>query len=163
GSQPADTGLLMLPAVIGIGVGGIITGRLMWRTGRTAIWPSLGLAMAVLLLTFLAAALPGLSALQVGWLVGAASFLLGSVMGVVQVTVQVAAGPARLGVAAATVQLSRTLGAALGTALVGAVLFGTLGRMGPEVYGAFLQLIAVAPPTGLPGSMPAPLRGTILD
>ena len=158
GATPAGTGLLMLPAVLGIGIGGIVTGRLIWRTGRTAIWPSLGLTIAAFLLVALAVALPGLSASQVGWLVGIASIFMGSVMSVVQVTVQIAAGPDRLGMAAATVQLSRTLGAALGTALVGAALFGTLASMGPQIYAGFLELIADAstgPHTAL--------RGPILD
>ena len=57
---------------------------------------------------------------------------MGTVMGVVQVTVQNAAGPASLGSAAASVQLSRSIGAAAGTALVGAVLFAALALSDPE-------------------------------
>lgn len=148
GVTSAGTGLLMLPSVIGAGLGSVVTGRLMWRTGRTAIWPSVGLAVAVLLLVALAVMLHDLSAVQVAWLVGVSAFFMGSVMGVVQVTVQIAAGPERLGTAAATVQLSRTLGSALGTALVSTVLFGVLARMNPEIYAAFLELIAQATQRG---------------
>jgi len=53
------------------------------------------------------------------------------VMGVVQVTVQYAAGPKQLGEAAASVQFSRSVGAAFGTALVTAVLFAVLSMKNP--------------------------------
>jgi hypothetical protein len=57
---------------------------------------------------------------------------MGTVMGVVQVTVQSASGPRRLGEAAASVQFSRSMGAAFGTAFVGSVLFAVLGIRNPE-------------------------------
>ena len=47
-------------------------------------------------------------------------------MPVVQLTVQLVAGRANLGAAAASVQFSRSVGAAFGTAIVGAVLFAVL-------------------------------------
>jgi hypothetical protein len=47
---------------------------------------------------------------------------MGTVMGVVQVTVQNAAGLASLGSAAASVQLSRSIGAAVGLAVLGTIL-----------------------------------------
>jgi hypothetical protein len=56
--------------------------------------------------------------------------------------VQNVAGHALLGSAAASVQLSRSIGASVGTALVGAVLFATLalGEAGTtEVFGRLLQ------------------------
>ena len=52
-------------------------------------------------------------------------------MPVVQMTVQVVAGPKFLGAAAASVQFSRSVGAAFGTALVGAVLFAVLAGRDP--------------------------------
>jgi hypothetical protein len=62
-------------------------------------------------------------------------------MGVVQVTVQSAAGPSRLGEAAASVQFSRSIGAGLGTALVATVLFGWLAVRDPEATRLFGALI----------------------
>jgi hypothetical protein len=67
---------------------------------------------------------------------------MGTVMGVVQVTVQSAAGVASLGSAAASVQLSRALGAAFGTALVGTVLFAVLTWRDPQaaqLFGAMVR------------------------
>ena len=70
---------------------------------------------------------------------------MGTVMGVVQVTVQNAAGLASLGSAAASVQLSRSIGAAVGTALVGTVLFATLALSDPETAGLFATLVQQGP------------------
>ena len=70
---------------------------------------------------------------------------MGTVMGVVQVTVQNAAGPGSLGSAAASVQLSRSIGAAAGTALVGAVLFASLALSDPEAVAAFRSLVEQGP------------------
>jgi len=61
------------------------------------------------------------------------------------VTVQVAAGRERLGSATASVQFSRSLGAATGTALLGAVLFGTLVAIGGEAAPRFVALVNQGP------------------
>jgi hypothetical protein len=79
--------------------------------------------------------------------------LFGTVMGVVQVTVQYAAGPARLGEAAASVQFSRSIGAAFGTALVTAILFAVLSMKNPEAARLFATMTEHG--AQLPGNMPA--------
>ena len=62
-------------------------------------------------------------------------------MGVVQVIVQNAAGSMRLGEAAASVQFSRSIGAAFGTALVGTVLFAFLALRNPEAARVFAGMV----------------------
>ena len=66
---------------------------------------------------------------------------MGPVMGVVQVIVQNAAGGQRLGEAAASVQFSRSMGAAFGTALVGTVLFAYLALSNPEAARVFAAMV----------------------
>jgi len=61
GAAPAETGLLMLPLMFGIGIGSLVTGQLVTRTGRTAAFPSYGLVAATLGLLLLALSLPHLS------------------------------------------------------------------------------------------------------
>jgi hypothetical protein len=82
---------------------------------------------------------------------------MGTVMGVVQVTVQSAAGSARLGAAAASVQFSRSIGAAMGTAIVATVIFGFLALKRPEAFGLFVEAIEHArrTGTGFPQAAPA--------
>lgn len=142
GTSPAETGLLLLPMTIGIGIGSMLTGRAVSRTGRTAIFPSLGLVFVVLGLVAVALWAHRMTPVQLSWFLGGTAIFMGTVMGVVQVTIQVAAGSGKLGAAAATVQFSRALGAGLGTAAVGSVLFAVLATQDPataDLFGELLQ------------------------
>jgi hypothetical protein len=65
----------------------------------------------------------------------------------VQVTVQVAAGRKMLGTAAASVQFSRSLGAALGTAAVGVVLFTVLAVENQGAAELFSEILQSGPDT----------------
>src|SRR5690606_39213998 len=132
GASAADIGVLLLPMTIGVGIGSLITGRAVSRTGRTAAFPSGGLIPVVLGMLALAMWSPAMSSVQLSWFLGGISVFMGTVMGVVQVTVQSSAGAGMLGTAAATVQFSRALGAALGTATVGAVLFIVISATDPQ-------------------------------
>ena len=66
-------------------------------------------------------------------------------MPVVQTTVQLVAGPKNLGAASASVQFSRSIGAALGTALVGAVLFAVLSLQDGGVASVFAAVVERGP------------------
>lgn len=132
GTSPADTGLLLLPLTFGIGIGSLVTGQLITRTGRTAIFPSLGLTAATACLVFVGFCMPYLSLTQLPWVFGITALFMGTVMGVVQVTVQAVAGQRMLGTGAAMVQFSRSVGAAVGTAAVAAVLFSVLAASDRE-------------------------------
>jgi EmrB/QacA subfamily drug resistance transporter len=141
GASPAEIGLLLLPMTAGNGIGSMLTGQIVSRTGRTAIVPSVGLMVVVVLVGVLAFFSSELSRFQISALLGVNALFLGTVMGVVQLTVQIAAGPAVLGSAAATVQFSRTLGSALGTAIVGVVLFGYLAATDQGAMSFFVKLL----------------------
>jgi EmrB/QacA subfamily drug resistance transporter len=145
GTSASETGLLLLPLMFGVGTGSMVTGRIVSRTGRTAIYPTVGLAVVTVALVAF-----GLLAGDLG-LLGLSIFLffiglfMGTVMGVVQVTVQNVAGAASLGSAAASVQLSRSIGAGGGTALVGTVLFAVLSLSDPEAAQLFAALVQEGP------------------
>jgi EmrB/QacA subfamily drug resistance transporter len=142
GASPAETGLLLLPLMFGIGIGSLVTGQLVTRTGRTAIFPSLGYTTATVVMLFLAFSLPYLSILSLPLVLGITALFMGTVMGVVQVTVQVVAGQRMLGTGAAMVQFSRSVGAAFGTATVAAVLFSVLAatdREAATLFGAMID------------------------
>jgi EmrB/QacA subfamily drug resistance transporter len=145
GTSPAETGLMLLPLTFGIGVGSLVTGQLVTRTGRTAIFPSYGLIAATLGLLFLAFWTPDLSVRILPWVWCAVALCMGTVMGVVQLTVQAVAGPKRLGTGAAMVQFSRSVGAAFGTALVAAILFAILAAGDREAAGLFGTIIEQGP------------------
>ena len=148
GFSPSATGLVLVPLTIGIGVGSLVTGRLVNATGRLTIYPVFGLLIATL--DFLVLALFGdsfgIGALAVLLLVN--GLAMGTVMGVVQVSVQNAAGPVRLGEAAASVQFSRSIGAAFGTALVATVLFAMLSIRNPDSARVFAAMFEHAKDAG---------------
>src|SRR5208337_2256763 len=132
GMTPSTTGLLLVPLTVGIGTGSLVTGRLVNKTGLTTIYPVVGLVLVTVTIVLIA-----LWAADVGTggliaLLLCNGLFMGTVMGVVQVIVQSAAGPTRLGEAAASVQFSRSIGAALGTAIVATVLFAFLAIRNPE-------------------------------
>jgi len=141
GTSPAETGLLLLPMTAGIGIGSMATGRAISRTGRTAIFPSLGLIVVVVGILVMALWSRHMSPGQLSGFLGCTTFFMGTVMGVVQVTIQSAAGPGKLGAAAATVQFSRALGAAVGTAVVGSVLFAVLAARDSAAVALFADLL----------------------
>ena len=131
----------MLPLTAGIGFGSMITGQIVSRTGRTMIVSTIGLAVVTFLLLVQAAFAARMSASQLTALWGCTALFMGSVMGVVQVTVQNAAGRERLGAAAASVQLSRSVGASFGTAIIGMILFVTLEVIDPHGAEVFIRMI----------------------
>jgi MFS family permease len=142
GTSASETGLLLLPLLFGIGLGSMLTGRSVSRTGLTAIFPSVGLIFATLSLLAFAFLAGHLGNWWFGAFLLCIGAFMGTVMGVVQLTVQNAAGPSSLGTAAASVQLSRSIGASVGTALIGTVLFATLSLSDPgaaPLFGALLE------------------------
>ena len=124
-SNPAESGLLLLPLTGGIVAGAALTGRIIVHTGRPTAIPSVGLGLAAASLLGLAL-LPPLRPILIGLEI-ATGLGLGSVMSVMQIVTQTAAGPARLGAAASTISLARTLGSSIGASAFGALIYGVIG------------------------------------
>jgi EmrB/QacA subfamily drug resistance transporter len=139
--SPSEAGLILVPLMIGIGVGSMSTGRAVSLTGRTTIFPIVGLSLAILGLLTLSFFAPYLSTVALSIVLLWNGLSMGTVMGVVQVTVQTASGPKMLGAGAATVQFSRSIGAAFGTAAVAAVLFAMLAASDPETARLFAAMV----------------------
>lgn len=121
-------------------IGAGLAGRLISATGHTTLWGITGMT-AVTLLLGAVALWPDLSLTQMRVAMTLAGFLCGTVMGGVQVVVQVAAGAEHLATASASLQFSRMLGTALGTAIVNTGLTMYLTRHGglAEFTGRLLQ------------------------
>jgi MFS family permease len=158
GATASEMGLLLLPLVFGIGAGSMLTGRIVSRTGLTTIFPSVGLILACPTLVAFALYADQLTVQQLPWPLFVLGLCMGTVMGVVQVTVQNAAGTASLGSAVGSVQLSRSVGAAAGTALVGTILFATIALGHPETAEVFARMVETG--QGLSGA-PATRQGVV--
>jgi EmrB/QacA subfamily drug resistance transporter len=145
GVSVGDTGVLMLPLTAGIGIGSMLTGRAIARTARTAIFPSIGLAISAVLMVFIAFTADRLPMTVLPWVFALTAMTFGTGMPVVQITVQIIAGPGALAAAAASVQISRSVGAAFGTAVVGAALFAILTHTDAETAAMFAELVQRGP------------------
>ena len=145
GGSPSEAAWLLLPITFGLSIGSIVSGRLMSFTGRTMVIPSITLVPGSLSLIDFAFASPGMSLGHMAVQLGITAILLGSVMSVVQVSIQSAAGPHMLGAAAGSVQFSRSVGAAFGTALFATALFATLTIRDPAAADYFTKILDVGP------------------
>ena len=169
GATSDATGIVLLPLMLGIGSGSMITGRFVSRTGRTAIYPSIGMTVATGLLITQALFIDSWSRGQLLFGLFCVGLSMGTVMSVVQVTVQTAAGGRAIGSAAASVQISRSVGAALGTTITGAVLFGALHFGDARAAQAFADLFdplhsatSAAPAAAISNSIGAAFRAAFL-
>lgn len=145
GVAAGGIGVLLLPVATTVAIGSTITGWLITRTGRTAFYPSVGLPLVVVLLVGIALFAGHLDLVQLAVVLALTALFMGTTMGVVQLTVQSAAGIAMLGAAAAMVQFSRSLGAALGAAIVGTVLFASIAISDPETATTFARIVQLGP------------------
>ena len=145
GYSASEIGVLLLPLSVGVGFGSMITSRLVTRTGRTAIFPTIALPIVTALILLTAATLPYLSRIELMAILGLMTLFMGTVMNVVQLTVQTASGPAALGAGAGSVQFARSVGATFGTAGVGALIFVVLSVATPQAAQLFGGLVEHGP------------------
>jgi EmrB/QacA subfamily drug resistance transporter len=122
GMSPTESGLGMLPMLVGLFTTSILGGRRMSRTGRYKWYPPAGASVvlvAVVLMTQLEADSPY-------WFAGLAMLVMGLGLGltmqVLTVAVQNSVDRSEMGVATSSVQFFRQMGGSFGTALFGAVL-----------------------------------------
>lgn len=150
GVPPDGAGLLLLPLALFGGLGGLSAGRAMAATGLSSPLAAAGLSLAAAGLVAAALFAPALSDVVLAFLFGLVALGIGLSYPVSQINVQVAAGPARLGAAAASVQFARTFGAAFATALLGALLFGSLAAGEARVAALFAEAVRDGPAALLP-------------
>ena len=134
GASAGQIGLMMLPLTATVGLGSLITGWLVSRTGRVAVFPAVGQTAAALGLLLVAFGSGPANVVLGAWglpaLLAVVAVFQGSAMPVAQITMQSQAPSDQLGAASAAVQLSRSVGSAIGVTLVAGVLFAALSRYG---------------------------------
>ncbi len=126
GSSPTEAGLQLIPLMVGIFAMSTVSGRVMMRSGRYKVLPTIGTALmfvALLLMSTLDVDTPIPQAMLYMVLMGAG---LGLSMQTLVISVQNALPPRDMGVATSSVTFFRSLGGTLGAATSLAVLFGSL-------------------------------------
>ena len=159
GATPGQAGLLLIPLTAAVSSGSVVTGWLISRTGRTAVFPMVGLTITALTLVALALWAPLLSRVELAWVLALGGLCQGTAMLTAQITVQAVGGVRNLGAAAASAQLSRSLGSAFGAATAGAVLFGVLSALNPDTATLFFDMVRQGP--GVLASLTADHRALV--
>lgn len=139
GFTATESGLAMLPMVVGMFATSISSGQLMSRTGRYKWMPITGSAVvgtALVLMSRLAVDTPYWQLALLMLLFGAG---LGFTMQVVVTAVQNSVERRHLGAATASVAFFRSMGGAIGTALFGAILNTRLSHHLQEIVPAAAQ------------------------
>ena len=145
GSNAAEAGLILLPLTGSVSIGSVITGWLVGRTSRTAIFPGIGLIITALSLIALALWAEQFSTTQFAWVLAIGGACQGTAMLNAQLTVQFVTAPRQLGAAAASVQVARSLGSAFGVGVAGAVLFGGLAATDHVTAHLFIEAVRHGP------------------
>ncbi len=159
GSTAVGAGLILTPMMLGIVAASTLTGQIVSRTGMYKWLAVAGVAVAacgMYLFSQMSGATTYLELVRNMVIMGAG---LGTTFPIFTVVVQAAFAPAVLGVATASVQMFRTVGATVGTALLGGLLnyYMASGHMAfvdalPRVFFAafFVMLAALVAALFLP-------------
>jgi EmrB/QacA subfamily drug resistance transporter len=134
GAGPTKGGLELIPLVLGIMTGSIVSGQAISRTGRYRIFPIVGgsfMVVALFLFSRIGADTPLWQTSLVMVLMGLG---LGGNMQPMVLAVQNAVSPREIGVATSSVTFFRSMGGTVGTAMFLSVLFSTLPD---KIKGAF--------------------------
>jgi EmrB/QacA subfamily drug resistance transporter len=128
GASATEAGLLLTPLMGGMIASSIISGRLITRTGRYKIYPVVGTLLMAISLGLLATMDAATTRVEAGLFMAALGIGLGMVMQNLVLAAQNDAPREDLGVATATVNFTRSLGGAVGTALFGAIMAASLAN-----------------------------------
>jgi EmrB/QacA subfamily drug resistance transporter len=120
GSSPTTSGLQLLPTILGMLLTGILSGRLVTRWGRYKVFPILGTAITAVGFYLLSLMTPTTSTVESSMCMFVVGLGIGMVMQVLVVAVQNAVPYGQLGTATSAATFFRSIGGALGVALLGA-------------------------------------------
>jgi EmrB/QacA subfamily drug resistance transporter len=126
GDSPTGSGLRLLPLMLGLLTTSIISGQLISRTGRYKIFPIFGTAVLVAGLVLLSTMSTKTTTLQVSAYMLVVGLGLGSTMQVLVLAVQNSVDYHDLGVATSGATLFRSIGGAVGTAILGSIFSNRL-------------------------------------
>jgi MFS family permease len=142
GETAISSGLLLLPMMVPVVVMSQLSGKIISRTGRYTIFPTLGAALltaGMLLWATVGTGTPLLVTAAYMVVVGAG---LGFLLQLTTTIAQNSVGMSDIGVASASVTLFRTLGGALGVAVFGTLLSRTSTAAGPVATAGYRQAVA---------------------
>jgi EmrB/QacA subfamily drug resistance transporter len=146
GATPTQSGLMLLPMILGLMVSSISTGQFVSRTGKyknIIIIGFIGMTVALALLTLLT---PASSYIFEAILIFTLGLFTGTALPTLNIAVQVEFGQAKLGAATGINQLARNLGSTIGTAIFGSILtLGVASSLGDMKNDSYIESITKSP------------------
>jgi EmrB/QacA subfamily drug resistance transporter len=127
GASPTEAGLLMLPMVLGMMSGALVSGQIISRTGRTRVFPRVGSALLVIALLLLSTTSADTSLVVIDLFMLVLGVGLGNCMQPLLLIMQSAVPPSEIGVATSSATFFRQIGGTLGVAVFLSILFSTVG------------------------------------
>ena len=137
GASPTGSGLRLLPLMAGLLTTSIVSGQLITHTGRYKIFPIFGTAVMVVGLVLLSTMNARTTSLQSSLYMLVVGLGLGSTMQVLVLAVQNSVEYHDLGVATSGATLFRSIGGAIGTAILGSIFSN---RLKTKLTGALANL-----------------------
>lgn len=138
GASPTQSGLLMLPIMVGLMGASMVSGVITSRTGRYKIFPIIGSVLIIggaVLLSRVAADSPVWQTMLYMFVFGAG---VGLCLQTLTLAAQNAAPPQDMGVSTAAATFFRQIGGTLGVAVFLSILFSTVGdKIGNAIRAAF--------------------------
>ena len=117
----------MLPMVLGMMSGALVSGNIIARTGRTRVFPRVGSALLVIALLLLSTTSADTSLLAIDLFMLVLGVGLGNCMQPLLLIMQSAVPPSEIGVATSSATFFRQIGGTLGVAVFLSILFSTVG------------------------------------
>lgn len=124
GSSPTESGLEMMPMMLGALAASIVSGQMISRWGRYKVFPVVGTALVVFALWLLSRVTVDIAMPSLVFRLALLGVGLGLVMQVLVIAVQNAVPYGDLGAATSAAMLFRLVGGSIGTALLG-IVFAT--------------------------------------
>jgi EmrB/QacA subfamily drug resistance transporter len=145
-ATPTESGLMLLPMIVGLMITSISSGQIISRTGRYKIFMQVGIVLATVMVFALSTLTPDSSY----WYEAVIMVLLGAGLGVVMPVMNLAVQNEfkqhELGAATSSSQLFRSLGSTIGIAVFGAMLTAGLTNGLTNIQSdAYLQLLKQNP------------------
>jgi EmrB/QacA subfamily drug resistance transporter len=127
GASATNSGLLLLPLMMGVVVMAVTSGRVISRTGRYRWWPVAGMAFCTVGMFLLSRMDPSTGRLFASAAMAVLGLGVGMVMQVLVLAIQNAVQQRDLGAATSVANFFRSIGGTFGTAVLGAVFAARLG------------------------------------
>jgi MFS family permease len=136
GAKPSESGVAMLPLMLGMIISSVISGRMVSRTGHFKPVLLTGLCILVLGLFLLVQSEPGRPLWDVSWRVFIMGVGLGPTQSLFNLAIQNSVKPQDIGVATASSQFFRQVGSTMGVAIFGTLLTTNLASAAKKISGS---------------------------